>query len=85
MQRMCVEHLLAFAESQASEMSATVREGCRQAVLSLAWIERRAELIKALDRLERERPDLADVFRAWPDAQIVDVRDMYFNGSGVDD
>lgn len=85
MQRQCVEHLLAFAESRAGDMSASVIEGCRQAVLSLAWIERRQDLIKALDRMERHRPDLAEIFKEFPNAEIVDVRDMYFNGSGSDD
>lgn len=84
-QRGCVEHLLAYVESQASDMSATVREGCRQAVLSLAWMERRQELLKSLDRLERERPELADIFKAFPGSEIVGVRDMFFNGSGVED
>lgn len=84
MQRQCVEHLLALAESQASGMSATVKEGCRQAALSLAWLERRQELMKSLDRLERERPDLVDLFNAFPGAQIADVR-PFFNGSGIDE
>jgi hypothetical protein len=86
-QRQCVEHLLAYVESQASDMSATVREGCRQAVLSLAWIERRQELLRALDHLERQRPDLVDLFRVFPEATISDVRekhDNFCNGSGCE-
>lgn len=81
-QRQCIEHLIARAQTQASE---DVLEGARQAVRALAWVERRQELMKALDRLERERPDLVELFRVWPEARIVDVRDTYNNGSGIDD
>jgi hypothetical protein len=85
MQIGAVEHMIAAAESAGIT---TAREAARQAVLTLTWLERRAELIKALDRLERERPDLVDLFREFPGAQIADVRPMfpaYQNGSGVDD
>jgi hypothetical protein len=43
--------------------------------------------LRALDRLERERPDLVDLFREFPGAEIADVRAMYpsfNNGSGVE-
>jgi hypothetical protein len=31
--------------------------------------------MKALDRLERERPELVDLFEAFPGSQIADVRE----------
>ena len=80
-QRQAVEHLLALF----MEADSTITGAARQAVLTLAWLERRAELMRALDRLERERPDLVDLFREFPGAEIADVRDMYFNGSGAHD
>jgi hypothetical protein len=84
MQRGAVEHMIAAAESAGIT---TALEPARQAVLTLAWLERRRELMKALDRLERERPDLVDLFREFPGAQIADVRPMFpdfSNGSGVE-
>ena len=75
MQRQCVEHVVALAESQAGVVSASVREGCRQAALTLAWLERRQELMRALDRLERERPELVELLNAFRGSEIVDVRD----------
>ena len=84
-QRQCIEHLIALAATQASE---GVLEGARHGVLALAWVERRQELLRALDRLERERPDLAELFQAFPGAEIVDVRPLFegfYNGSGHDD
>jgi hypothetical protein len=82
-QRQAVEHLLALF----MQADSTITGAARQAVLTLAWLERRAELIKALDRLERERPDLVDLFKEFPGAEIADVRAMYpmfNNGSGHD-
>jgi hypothetical protein len=82
-QRQAVEHLLALF----MQADSTITGAARQAVLTLAWLERRAELMRALDRLERERPDLVDLFRAFPGAEIADVRAMYpmfNNGSGVE-
>jgi hypothetical protein len=41
----------------------------------LAWLERRSELMKALDRLERDRPELVELLNAFPGSEIVDVRE----------
>jgi hypothetical protein len=82
-QRACVEHLIALHPKEAS----SILDGARQAALTLAWLERHQELMRALDRLQRERPDLADLFRAFPGAEIADVRSMYpmfKNGSGAE-
>jgi hypothetical protein len=80
--RQAIEHVThAYADE------GTIVEAAREGVRILAWLERRQELMKALDRLERERPDLVDLFREFPGAQITDVRPMfpaYNNGSGVE-
>lgn len=85
--RQALEHLIALSESDHMKhcydpwRTEKAKHGC----LVLAWLERRQELMKAIDRLERERPDIADIFKAFPGAEIVGVRDMFFNGSGVED
>ena len=85
-QRQVVEHQAALAE-KGPNFGSGQAESLRQTALILAWLERRQELMKALDRLERERPDLVDLFREFPGAEIADVRAMYpmfNNGSGVE-
>ena len=73
--RQAVEHLIAMAESNKWLYPGSILDGAKQAALTLSWLERRAELMKALDRLERERPDLVDLFEAFPGSQIADVRE----------
>jgi hypothetical protein len=83
-QRQAVEHLIALHRD---DTPMTVVAAAKQLVLFAAWLERRAELLRALDRLERERPDLVDLFREFPGSQIADVRSMFpdfSNGSGVE-
>jgi len=83
-QRQAVEHLIALHHN---DEPTTVISAAKQLVLTAAWLESRAELLRALDRLERERPDLVDLFREFPGAEIADVRAMYpmfNNGSGVE-
>ena len=84
-QRQAIEHLAYLGDSGDNDsIIAAAKQGC----IVLAWLERRSELMKALDRLERERPDLVDLFREFPGSQIADVRPMfpaYHNGSGADD
>jgi len=83
-QRQAIEHLIARAGKEQIDL----HEPARQGALVLAWLERRQELMKALDRLERERPDLVDLLQKFPGAQIADVRPIYpafNNGSGADD
>lgn len=74
-QRQSVEHVL--AQTGRDEPDDSIADAVRQACLTLAWLERRAELIRALDRLERERPELVDLFQAFPDTTIADVRNRY--------
>ncbi len=76
--RQALEHALTDYERNFGEHK-TIIAAARAGILRLAWLERRAELLRALDRLERERPDLADLFEAFPGAQIADVRGMLHN------
>lgn len=69
-QRSCVEHLIALHRDE----SDSILEGAKQAALTLAWMEKRGELLRELVRLEREAPDLSALLREMPDARIVDVR-----------
>jgi hypothetical protein len=77
MQRQSIEHLLGVLESQGKrtkndrwrEMIETARYGCR----TLAWIERREELIKKLVALEEAEPLLAEIVRAFPHATLREV------------
>lgn len=65
-------HLLSHAPS--SEIRACVE----QAIKTLEWIERREELIKMLEHLRKDNPELYNVFvyltRAFPGASIADIR-----------
>lgn len=86
-QRQTVEHIAAlYDKGDLQQRDRAV--SLRQTAVVLAWLERRQELMRAIDRLERERPDLVDLFREFPGAQIADVRPMFpsfNNGSGADD
>ena len=71
--RQAIEHLIARNED-----GSTIIDAARQGALILAWLERREELLKAVDRLDRSRPDLVDLFKAFPGTDIVN----FHNGSG---
>jgi hypothetical protein len=85
-QRQAIEHL-AYLNDSADCKNESIVAAAQQGALTLAWLERHQELMRALDRLQRERPDLADLFREFPGAQIADVRPMFSdfnNGSGIE-
>jgi hypothetical protein len=67
-QRQAVEELLDFTEPGDGRIAV------EQAILTLAWLERRAELVKEIERLDREVPALAVLLKAFPDAKIEAVR-----------
>jgi hypothetical protein len=80
MQRQSIEHLLHILEEQQSrralkdkpryqQMIETARHGCR----TLAWIERREELIRKIYALEAAEPLLAEILRAFPGAALREV------------
>jgi hypothetical protein len=77
MQRQSIEHLLSELETQArrtgddrwQRMIETAQHGCR----TLAWFERRQELIKKIWALEEAEPLLAEIVRCFPDATLRDV------------
>lgn len=74
--RQAIEHLIALCETKAEHgFPNQITMQAKHGALVLAWLERRQELMKALDRLERERPDLVDLFAAFPGATIADVRE----------
>jgi len=49
-------------------------EPAKAAVLTLAWLERKENLVRELVRLEREAPDVARALVEWPGLQIAGVR-----------
>ena len=73
-QRQCVEHLIALH----SEEDDSIIDGAKQAALTVGWIERREELIKMLEQLRKDNPELYNMFvyltRAFPGASIADIR-----------
>jgi hypothetical protein len=83
MARQSIEHLIALCETHADGSMRSICNQAKHGALVLAWLERRQDLMKAVERLDRQRPDLADLLRAFPGAEIVDVRDTFYNGSGA--
>ena len=49
-------------------------EAAKHAVLTLAWLERKENLVREIVRLEREAPDVARALVEWPGLQIAGVR-----------
>lgn len=69
MQRQAVEHCLALLESAMDghdAVIATARDACR----TLAWFERRSELVRALVDLEKRAPGLAELAQEFPGTRI---------------
>jgi hypothetical protein len=74
MQRQSIEHLLSVLESQGKrkkddrwqQMIETARHGCR----TLAWIERREDLIRKIHALHEAEPMLASILASFPDATL---------------
>lgn len=77
-QRQAVEHLIAMCKS-ADE---TVIDAAKQACLSLAWFEKRADLTRELVRLDKEAPELASLLRQVPELRLDRVN---FDDSGERD
>lgn len=76
-QREAVECLINAALERAPiplSAGSPIFEAAKKAVLTLAWIERRADLVKEVERLEREAPQLATLLREFPGAKISEVR-----------
>ena len=73
-QRQCVEHLIALHRDEDD----SIIDGAKQAALTIGWIERREELIKMLEQLRKDNPELYNMFvyltRAFPGASIADIR-----------
>ena len=67
-----LRHLLQSAESD------EIRACVEQAIKTLEWIARREELIKMLEQLRKDNPELYNMFvyltRAFPGASIADIR-----------
>lgn len=71
-QRAAVELLIHKADA---DIPPEIIACAKEAAVTLAWLERRRELFLAVHELDKRRPDLAELFRVWPDAIIADVRD----------
>lgn len=72
LQRQSIEHLIALAERD--DISDTILAAARSAALTLAWIERRQELISEVVRLDDAAPALALILKEFPGAKIVEVK-----------
>lgn len=73
-QREAVEALIFLATQDNAQPHGTMVAAARQAVLTLAWLERKENLVRELVRLEREAPDVARALVEWPGLQIAGVR-----------
>lgn len=73
-QRQSLEHLIALCPDAGD----TILEGAKQAALTIGWIERHDEILRILDKLRRERPELfrtmVDLAATFPGAAISDIR-----------
>ncbi|MFM7010622.1 MAG: hypothetical protein ACKO0Z_15055 [Betaproteobacteria bacterium] len=73
-QRSCIEHLIAL---HSKDVENTIIDGAKQAALTIGWIERQAEVLRMLDTLRKERPEIfgimCEVARVFPGSQIADV------------
>ena len=70
-QRQSIEHLIPACEKTDPQLVPALKA----AALTIGWIERRAELIREIDRLEREAPELAEILRTLPGTRIVDINE----------
>lgn len=73
-QRSCIEHLIAL---HSKDVENTIIQGAKQAALTIGWLERQAELLRMLDTLRKERPDLfaimSECAAQFPGSKIADV------------
>ena len=82
-QRQAIEHCLAMLETYdriAPEILAPARDGCR----TLAWIEKRQHLVKAIHALDQDAPAVAALFETFPGATIAAVRATDGGRSAID-
>lgn len=56
--------------SHINEALILAKAGCT----SIAWIERRQELVRALYKLEQDAPEMAKLFEAFPGSEFAEVR-----------
>ncbi|KWT70709.1 hypothetical protein APY04_0770 [Hyphomicrobium sulfonivorans] len=71
-QRSGVEALICFAKD--ADISSSVIDAARGALLTLKWLEARSALVKEIVRLDQHAPAIAIALRELPDAQITGVR-----------
>lgn len=70
-QREALEECIAFAHGLVpKEKLALAQKGC----LSMAWLERRQELVRALYKLQQDAPEMAKLFEEFPGSEIKEVR-----------
>lgn len=69
--RQAIEHLIALSGNGSAS---TVIDAAKYGATVLAWLERRSELVRAIEDLDRRAPDLAKLLLDFPGAKIADVR-----------
>ena len=70
--RQALEHALSAYEQ--GDPSGTVVAAARAGILTLGWLERHQDLMREINRLNIERPELAELLKTFPGAKITDVR-----------
>ncbi len=67
-----LRHILPLAQTE------EIRACVEQALQTIEWLQRREELIKMVDKIRKDRPELYDalvyISRAFPGASIEDIR-----------
>lgn len=74
----CIRHCIASAD-----VNDEVRAGAEAGLASLAWIERNVEIIREVQRLMTETPEIITFLRAFPGAQIRHPSEVSHAGSDL--
>lgn len=72
-QRQALEHCLEMLETY-DRIAPDVLEPARQGCLTLAWLEKRQHLVKAIAALDEQAPQLAALCDTFPGIKLAEVR-----------
>lgn len=67
-----IRHVIGFALKKVDD---TIIDKAEAGLRVVEYLSTRTDLIKMLDRLEKEYPDVAKILKAFPGASIVDIRE----------
>lgn len=70
----CLDQLEAFLIQDKDAVPKSILETAKKGCTSMAWIERRQELVRALHKLQQDAPEMAKLFEEFPGSEIKEVR-----------